>query len=367
MSNVQEFSHFTLVDVKTSIYKDLLLDLNFRRWLENVARGSLNTSDVYYRRMGYLCREFQTTPDRIARLSPKDVKNFALDVIGQFENAGMNGVYLNSFIKAHKSWLKFNEIVLPGSPIKVKGATDHTKYENEVVPTSEELNRILDVADIRTKVMIALIAFCGSRPEVLGNVNGTDGLKIFDLPEMKINHETRTAEFSVLPSLLIVRKAISKAGHRYFNFMPVQGCKYLKNYLEYRMNNGELLKPDSPIITAIENGAGFIVTHNISEAVRQAIRKAGYSWRPYVLRRYFEMRMQDAESERLVIRDHRLFFMGHKGEISATYSVNKGLASGGGQAKTSAGSQGSNDTTGRINRLEAITALKKVVEYLEQM
>jgi hypothetical protein len=69
-----------------------------------------------------------------------------------------------------------------------------------------------------------------------------------------------------------------------------------------------------------------IRTTNISDFIRKAIRDAGFTWRPYVLRRYFDTRLMMAESDGLMIRDYRTFWMGHNGDIEHTYTLNKGLA-----------------------------------------
>ena len=54
-----------------------------------------------------------------------------------------------------------------------------------------------------------------------------------------------------------------------------------------------------------------------------AIRKAGFNWRPYVLRAYFDTQLMLAESKGLVLRDYRQFWMGHKGDIENRYTTNK--------------------------------------------
>jgi hypothetical protein len=61
--------------------------------------------------------------------------------------------------------------------------------------------------------------------------------------------------------------------------------------------------------------------------IRKSIRMAGFSWRPYVLRRYFDSRMMLAQADGLIIRDFRVFWMGHKGDIEHTYTLNKKLSS----------------------------------------
>ncbi|MEM3871736.1 MAG: site-specific integrase, partial [Nitrososphaeria archaeon] len=130
-------------------------------------------------------------------------------------------------------------------------------------------------------------------------------------------------EFRKVPTMVIVRKELSKARHQYFTFLSEEGCEYLKDYLESRIREGEVLGPDSPIITPKQRMKPFIRAVNIGDIIREAIRKAGYPWRPYVLRSYFDTQLMLAESKGLVLRDYRTFWMGHKGDIEARYTTNK--------------------------------------------
>jgi hypothetical protein len=93
--------------------------------------------------------------------------------------------------------------------------------------------------------------------------------------------------------------------------------------LEERARSGERLTPDSPVIRPKAAKKEFIRTVNISDIIRLAIRKAGFPWRPYVLRSYFDTQLMLAESRGLIIRDYRQFFMGHKGDIENRYTTNK--------------------------------------------
>jgi hypothetical protein len=52
--------------------------------------------------------------------------------------------------------------------------------------------------------------------------------------------------------------------------------------------------------------------------------RAGFTWRPYVLRAYCDTNMIVAESRGLVSHPYLQFLMGHKGDIEARYSTNKG-------------------------------------------
>lgn len=91
------------------------------------------------------------------------------------------------------------------------------------------------------------MAHSGLRIETLGNYEGTDGLRVRDLPEMRLDR--KSVRFERIPAVVIVREELSKAGHRYFTFLSEEGCQYLKDYLEERMKQGERLGGDSAIIT----------------------------------------------------------------------------------------------------------------------
>ena len=64
---------------------------------------------------------------------------------------------------------------------------------------------------------------------------------------------------------------------------------------------------------------------NLCDTIRRPIRRAGFKWRPYILRRYFHTRLMIAEMDGVIIRDFRVFWMGDRGGIEHTYTLNKRL------------------------------------------
>ncbi|MHA1632247.1 MAG: site-specific integrase [Candidatus Freyarchaeota archaeon] len=301
-------------------YAFLLEDVDVRRWYRNVARGSQVTADVYLRRLGSFCNHFGLTPKRLVSLGSDEIYNLLLDYVSDLEAAGRAGSYIESALKAVKSWLVHNNLEIRRK-IKIKGVRDTPTLRNERTPTPEELRRIFLSGDKKARVGCVLMAHSGLRPVTLGNYRGTDGLRIKDFPEMRI--EGDTVEFERIPTMVVVRPELSKGGHQYFTFLSEEGCEYLKDYLEERMLEGEELTADSPIIRPKVAKKPFIRSVNIGDMIREAIRKAGFSWRPYVLRAYFDTQLMLAESKGLVIRDYRQFWMGHKGDIENRYTTNK--------------------------------------------
>ena len=308
-------------------YQGLRANKEIARWYGDVSRGSKITADVYMRRLGAFCESTKKDPLKLLRMKDKTLADFITDYVSDQEKKGRAGSYIKSTLKAVRSWLNFNGIVLPRK-VKIMGVSDTPTLRNERVPTPEELKQIFLAGNSRARAACALMAFSGLRPQVLGNYSGKDGLKISDIPELVIGREE--IRFEKIPAKIVVRRELSKARIEYFSFLGPEGCAYLEAYLKERINQGEDINSNSPVITASKFALrehGFISTPKIGELIRETIRKAGLSSRPYVLRAYFDTRLMMAQDERLIIRDYRTFFMGHKGDIEHTYTTNKALSS----------------------------------------
>ena len=297
----------------------LLKDKDVERWYRHLARGSESTADTYLEILGKFCEVNELTPKDLLKLKDEEIRNLLLDYLTALEEINRSSTYLRSIVNAIKSWLRFNNRDIP---INIKIKSKQPKIAQiERVPTKDELRKIRSVADVRAKAIIGLMAFSGLRPEVLGNYRGTDGLKIRDLPELEIGSRV---EFVRVPAMVIVRPNLNKAGHQYFTFLGEEGCEYLETYLNHRIRQGELLTENSPVIAPKPlKRDKHLTTANVSEAVRKAIRLAGFRWRPYVLRHYFDTYMLMAEANGIVIEDYRTFWMGHKGNIEHQYTTNK--------------------------------------------
>ena len=305
-------------------YGYLLKDKDIARWKHSVDSGSRITGDVYLRRLGSFCAEMGKNPQELLKLKDKAMADIIDDYVISREKKGNAGSYIKSTVKAVKSWLLFNGIKLPRQ-IKVKDADKSPTLSEERIPTPEELKRIFNAGDSRERTACAFVAFTGVRIGVLGDYKGTDGLKIKDIPDLKVDGEE--ISFLRVPAKVNIREELSKSGKKYFSFLGQEGCMYLQNYLIERIRSGEAITPESALITAAKlgfRGKQHITAVNVGDLMRNAIRNAGFTWRPYVLRAYFDSRLLLAQDERLIQRDYRSFFMGHTGDIEHRYTLNKG-------------------------------------------
>ncbi|MEM3385587.1 MAG: site-specific integrase [Nitrososphaeria archaeon] len=296
---------------------ELLEDEGVRRWFLNLSKGSVLTARVMAARLGRFWDLTGVGPHDLLRMGSREIEDLLIEWFDEFERMGFGPSYILEFKKAIRSWLSFNDVEFNDKKVKVRSPS---RSFVERVPSSEELRRLIVSAPLKTKVMIVLMAYSFLRPESLGNWNGSDGLLIEDFPEMEV--KDGKVGFRRVPTMVIVRPSLSKARHQYFTFLSEEGCEYLKDYLETRIRGGEDVSGRTPLFPGED---GFMNTDSITKAIRRAMRRLGFNWRPYVLRAYGATQLDIAEAKGLISHPWRQFFMGHKGDIEARYSTNKGF------------------------------------------
>jgi len=311
-------------------HRKLLENKKVERWYSNVKARSQVTSDTYLRNFGLWLEYLNMDPDSVialARDNFEDFKGMVSDQIRKMEAKGTMGSSISTSIKALISYLKFyNVVVRLGINIKNEGR--NLNAERERIPAKEELAKILRVATLRERVAISLMAFSGLRPEVLGNIDGTDGLSLGDIPDLSIDHGK--IEFKTVPVQISIRPELSKIRTRYFTFLGPEGSEYLKEYLETRIESGEKLTATSPVILPVEKQSlekknVFLMTTLLLRRIKVTIVKSGFDWRPYIFRVYFGTNLDMAESKGKISHPWRQFVMGHKGDIEETYTKREGI------------------------------------------
>lgn len=310
----------------------LLAEPDVKRWYNNVARGSPVTAEINLRRLSKFCEDNKITPLDLADLGQKNIRaatDLLQDHISWMEGQNYAPQYIQGTITAVKSWLVHFDVFIKRR-IKVANADSTPTLEKERVPDGQELAELFSRANLRAGAIMSLVGKAGLRPEVLGNHNATDGLMIKDLPEIAIGD---LATFASKPPRVVVRKTLSKTHHEYFTFLTDFGAKRLLAYLNERLVSGEPLEPESSVIAPFskyvrfrgENeGKKFVETITIRKDIQKAMRPR-FSWRPYVLRSFFDTQLLIAESRGKIAHDFRVFFMGHKGSMEAKYTTNKGI------------------------------------------
>ena len=300
-------------------------DDQVNRWyLNNRARSPIS-ADIWRRNLGLYCTMNKITPaDILKQAQEGTLKNKFQDFANKMIESNHKGAYIGKFKQVIRSWLMFNDI---DYKIKINIPNENVNETtlDERVPTKEELAKIIRKASSRGRVSISLMAFSGLRPESLGDYEGKDGLTLKDIEDLDFN----ALKFTNIPAKINIRNNLSKARFRYFTFLNEEGCKYVIDYLSERKAYGEVLTEKSPLLIPDPVNAStrweFLRTMLVTREIREAIRSSEMTMRPYVLRAYFATALDIAESKGLISHPWRQYFMGHKGDIEATYSTNKRL------------------------------------------
>ena len=295
-------------------------------------RKSPKSADNMYRNIGLFCEKMNLQPDHILTLSDSgELSEIFEKFMKQMERDNKMGSYIakykhaiNSFLRYHK---KTNKITT-----EIFNEGKSSKYNGEKIPLKNELQRILEKATPRGRVIISLMAFSGLRPETIGNYLGNDGLKLKDISGLDIT-DPSNIRFKEFPFKIAVRDTLnpitrlSKNGSAYWTLAGHQTAQYIIDYLTERtIKNGEKLTLESSLITFAKHGFGLTNatieqpdTEHVRREVRESMRKAGFNQRPYTLRRYFMQNLSTAELKGYITMEWRLFLSGHSGNSGSAY------------------------------------------------
>lgn len=279
--------------------------MELEKWLFSLKSSSPRTADTYSKALKMFCRFASMTPEEMLEDVDK-TESVLMDFVREHPRTTARNVYY-----AVKSWLKFNDLDLR---LRLSFRMESKVAQEEEVPRPEDIMKLINYAPLREKVAIALMAYAGVRPEVIGNFDGSDGLRLGDLPELSLYPEPR---FITTPAKVVVRPSLSKMNNQYITFLNSFACEIIEMALKKRRD----LEPDAPLVK--HKKGGFLKTDSISANIRKVIRLCGFRFRPYTLRHFFDTFMLMAEAAQIIPRDYRVFWMGHKGDVEAIYSTNK--------------------------------------------
>jgi integrase len=235
------------------------------------------------------------------------------DFIGDLQAEGLAPGTINNHVKGVKALFRVNGICLT-LPFRVPKSI---RYPDRA-PTPEELARVIDVADLRDKVIVSLLAL--------------SGVRIGTLAKLQYHHVKHDLESGVVPVHMHVEAEITKGKyHDYDTFIGSEAVEYLKMYLEARRFGNERLEggrkrgmppeeivDSSPLIrnehkTSVEAISPSTVHCVVQGLYRKAglIEKSGkvrYDLRAHSIRKYFRTQLGAIST---IPTDYIDYMMGH--------------------------------------------------------
>jgi len=194
---------------------------------------------------------------------------------------------ISNYVKGVKALFRNNGLQLK-LPYKLRR---RVKYRDRA-PTPEELTKIIDLADIREKVIVSWMA--------LG------GFRVGTLVKLQYRHVQKDLEQGKSPIHIHVESDITKGKYAdYDTFVGFEAIEYLKAYLEMRRKGTRKIAPEtitanSPLIRSehsrtvrpLTTSTIHAIVHNLYvKADLITSKKRRYELRLHSLRKYFRTQL----------------------------------------------------------------------------
>lgn len=293
--------------------EEILKDRDTKEWLVTIGSDSARIN--YHKHVAeYLLYRKLSIQQLISNFKNDQLKETKKlqEFINQMLKTKAPGSVAN-YDSAIKSRLRYDGITLTRKII-IPNRTFHPTVANQMVPTKDQIITILRSAKPDTQAIAVLEAFSGFRFKVMSD------LRISDFPEMRI--KGKEVIFEKMPTLIKVRRELSKNKRPYQTFLIELGCVVLKNALQIRLQKGEQLGLDSYIIPVDCDPSNLTQrSKDVSRRLNTVFDKIGYSSRPYSLKDYFATALMSSQIQ----QNLQTFFMGHSGPVQNEYSLMRQL------------------------------------------
>lgn len=215
---------------------------------------------------------------------------FLEDYIAELQDEGLSPGRVHCYAKHIRTFYRVN-----GVKIELTEPLSRRVTYKDRSPTPEELTRVLEIADLREKVIVSMLALGAFREETLAR--------------LQYRHVRGDVESNQVPIHVHVEAEITKGKYGdYDTFLETEAAEYLKLYLEQRRrgspdgrNPPEVLADESPLIRdETSRTPRSIGPKQIRKLVHQLYVKAGlvkeprgrmYELRVHSLRKYFKTQL----------------------------------------------------------------------------
>jgi site-specific recombinase XerD len=222
---------------------------------------------------------------------PQRVQNhcgYIDEYIAQLQDEGLSPGRVHTYAKHIKTFYKVN-----GVKIELAEPLSRRVTYKDRAPKPEEIAKLLDIADLREKAIISMLALAAFREETLS--------------KLQYRHIQEDLENNITPIHVHVEAEITKGKyHDYDTFLGPEAVQFLKLYLEHRKKGTrrvppETFAPESPLFRdETKSKLRSIGSKQLRKRVHDLYKEAGlikqkrgrmYDLRVHSLRKYFKTQM----------------------------------------------------------------------------
>ncbi len=310
----------TLNNKKFSGYKSFQIEKlkqfpEVQTWLKTISESSRRP---YLLALKKFCEFSGKTPQELILARDREIKNpdpnnrtgmrdLILDFRSYLEMEQYAPKTINAIDGAVRSF--FTAVIGKAGMLNVKNYKNrHVSIKKDLVPTLEELKKMLDVCNLDEKFRMIFIA--------------QTGMRISDALAIRVGNIQRELDLEKVPLAIsyLPQKDRESIGER-ITLLASDGVELLKQYLEWRMKNGEKITNESLLFVGRtkkfgKDTFGKLTRQAFNNTVKEAANKSGIGngngkygrIRIHCLRKFFITQMTNHGVEDKIVN----FFIGHK-------------------------------------------------------
>jgi len=239
-------------------------------WLKTIGRSSVG---LYLNALNKFCDFSRRNPhdliimrDKEVRISDPNnrtgIRDMILDFRRYLELENYAPKTINALDGAVRSF--FTAVLGKSGMLNVKNYRNReVATKKDLVPTLEEMKRMIDVCNLPEKIRILFVA--------------QTGMRISDALKLKIGDIQRELDLGRVPLAVsyVPMKDRESIGER-VTFLGSDGVEMLKRYLEWRLRKGEKLNSDSPLFVGrTRRGNKPLTQQKFNKMLKNVAVKAG--------------------------------------------------------------------------------------------
>ncbi len=173
---------------------------------------------------------YNTTPEKMLSLTIDEVENNLIDYLLYLKKKDLSTSFIGLNFSALKHFYFMNDVRINKEKI-AKFMGEQKKKNVDRSYTHSEIKSMLDIADLRFKVVISVLA--------------STGIRIGPLPSLRLSH---LSKISIQGQGIYKFIIYQNTKDEYFTFCSPEATNYIDSYLDYRTRSGEKLCPQSFLI-----------------------------------------------------------------------------------------------------------------------
>lgn len=190
---------------------------------------SPSTKTMYLHHFKKFLKHYNITNiETLQNLPVKELEKLLINYIEKLKIENKSHSYLNQVFCSIKHFCVMNDIRINKEKIG-KFLGESRRKNTDRGYTHEEIKKILDVADLRMKSIILLMA--------------STGIRIGAITDLKLKHLQEIDKERIFKITVY-----EKSKEEYYTFCSHECYSVIKSYLDYRKNNGEILDKESFLI-----------------------------------------------------------------------------------------------------------------------